>query len=83
MTVCRLILLALLLSGCSLLPERVEYVEPDCTVPPMPAPPEISAEELDPLPDDVFWRLRERDDALVSAIVERQRMLEALCEDGG
>jgi len=47
----------------------------------MPAPPEVTGDELSPLDDDVYWRLRERDDALQDAIIERQMMLKEFCAD--
>ena len=68
---------ALTMTGCA---TKTEYVTPDCDPPPMPAPPEVSGDELSPLDDDVYWRLRERDDALQDAIIERQQMLKELCE---
>ncbi len=69
-------------SGCSLLPERTVYVTPDCSAPPLPAPPEVPAEDLTALSDDTYWTLRERDDTLIDAVLLRQRMLEALCGEG-
>jgi hypothetical protein len=47
----------------------------------MPAPPEVTGEELEPLPDEVYWRVRERDAALVDAVRVRQSMLVEVCRD--
>ena len=65
------------LTGCA----TTEFVEvsPECSVPPVPSPPEIPAEALSTLPDETYWRVRERDAALIDAILERQAMLRELC----
>ena len=68
---------ACLTTGCA----TTEYIHPDCTVPPMPDPPEVTGEELAPLPDEVYWRVRERDAALVGAVRVRQAMLIEVCGD--
>ena len=47
----------------------------------MPSPPEVAGEELAPLPDEVYWRLRRRDAALIDAVKERQAMLREVCEE--
>jgi len=52
-----------------------------CQAPPMPNPPEMSPEELAPLSDAAYWKLRRRDDAWQGAVLERQRMLESICGD--
>ena len=85
MTACRLLALSavlLLVSGCSLLPERTVYVEmePECSVPAQPALPELPAEALDPLPDDVYWDVITRDARLQDWALEMEAILERVCD---
>ena len=84
---CRLLALSavLLVSGCSLIPERTVYVEmePECSVPAQPALPEIPTEALDPLPDDVYWDVIARDARLQDWALEMQSVLREVCGDGG
>ena len=79
---CSLALVLLLVSGCSLLPERTVYVEmePECAVPHRPALPEIPAEALDPLPDDVYWDVIARDARLQDWALEMQSVLREMCD---
>ena len=82
---CSLALVLLLVSGCSLLPERTVYVEmePECSVPSQPALPELSAEALDPLPDDVYWDVINRDARLQDWALEMRNVLREVCSNGG
>ena len=86
MTACRLLALSavllLLVSGCSLIPERTVYVEmePECAVPARPALPEIPAEALDPLPDHVYWDVIHRDARLQDWALEMEAILERVCD---
>ena len=83
---CRLLALSavLLVSGCSLIPEHTAYVEmgPECSVPAQPALPEIPAEALDPLPDDVYWDVITRDARLQDWALEMEAILERVCDPG-
>ena len=82
MRVCSLALVLLLVSGCSLIPERTVYVEiePECSVPARPALPEIPAEALDPLPDHVYWDVIHRDARLQDWALEMEVILERVCD---
>lgn len=84
MTACRAVLLiaVVLLAGCSLLPERTVYVdvEPECSVPPQPALPELPPGALDPLPDDVYWDVINRDTRLQNWAIEMRAILRELCD---
>ena len=85
MIACRLLALSavlLLVSGCSLIPERTVYVEmePECAVPARPALPEIPAEALDPLPDDVYWDVITRDARLQGWALEMEAVLREVCD---
>ena len=79
---CSLALVLLLVSGCSLIPERTAYVEmePECSVPAQPALPEIPAEALDPLPDHVYWDVIRRDARLQNWALEMQSVLREMCD---
>ena len=56
---------------------RVEYVPSPAVCPPVPPLPSISAQELQPLSDDAYRRLVERELRLKEHIGQ----LRALCED--
>ena len=56
------------------------YVQPECTVPPMPAPPEVDATALDPLDDVTYWVVRRRDRILIDSLLEHRAILRAVCE---
>lgn len=73
-----IVLAALAMSGCAT-SERLVYVEPECTVPPMPAPPEVTATDLDPLPDEVYWRVLRRDRELTDSLLEHRAILLQVC----
>lgn len=51
------LLLLVLLAGCT----KTELVRPLVICPPMPTLPIVYAEELDPLPDEVYSRVIDRD----------------------
>lgn len=77
----RLMMVVLLLvAGCAASPEYVE-VRPECTVPPIPALPNVEAADLAPLPDSVFFDLKEREKRLVDWALEMEAMLGELCGD--
>ena len=82
---CSLALFLLFVAGCSLIPERTVYVdvEPECSVPAQPALPEIPAEALDPLPDDVYWDVINRDARLQDWALEMRAVLREVCSNGG
>ena len=73
------IFFALALTGCAT--ERLVYVQPECTLPPMPAPPEVTALELDPLPDDVYWRVLRREREITDALLEHRAVLREVCPE--
>ncbi|WP_298642726.1 hypothetical protein [uncultured Cardiobacterium sp.] len=68
--------LFLALAGCA---ARVEYVPLTVSCPPVPPLPSISAQELQPLTDDAYRRLVERELRLKEHIGQ----LRALCEEEG
>lgn len=72
------LLLLVILGGCT---HRVEYIEirPTCAAPPQPALPAVNGNELAGLPDDVYWRLEDRERRLVDWAVEMEAMLGELC----
>ena len=72
-----IVLAGFLTIGCAT--ERLVYVQPECTLPPMPAPPEVTALELDPLPDDVYWRVLRREREITDALLEHRAVLRELC----
>ena len=76
---------AAIFSGCALLPERTVYVEmePECSAPAQPALPELSPEALDPLPDDVYWDVINRDARLQDWALEMRAVLREVCSNGG
>lgn len=65
-------------TGCATT-ERLVYVQPECTLPPMPEPPEVTALELDPLADEVYWRLLRREREITDSLLEHRAMLRELC----
>lgn len=67
---------AALITGCATNRDPV----PHCQVPPLPNPPELSGEELAPLSDEVYWKLRERDDAWQSSLLEHRAILREVCD---
>ena len=69
-----------IIAGCQTT-ERLVYVQPECTLPPMPAPPEVTALELDPLPDDVYWRVLRRDREITDALLEHRAVLREVCPE--
>ena len=71
-------LAVLIIAGCATT-ERLVYIQPECVLPPMPAPPEVTALELDPLPDDVYWRVLRREREITDALLEHRAMLRELC----
>ena len=66
--------LFLALAGCA---ARVEYVPMSVSCPPVPPLPSISAQELQPLTDDTYRKLVERELRLKEHIGQ----LRTLCED--
>ena len=66
--------LFLALAGCA---ARVEYVPMSVSCPPVPPLPSISAQELQPLTDDAYRKLVERELRLKEHIGQ----LRALCEE--
>ena len=66
--------LFLALAGCA---ARVEYVPMSVSCPPVPPLPSVSAQELQPLSDDTYRRLVERELRLKEHIGQ----LRALCEE--
>ena len=68
--------LFLALAGCT---TRVEYVPMSVSCPPVPPLPSISAQELQPLTDDAYRRLVERELRLKEYIGQ----LRTLCEEDG
>jgi hypothetical protein len=72
------LVLAVVLAACAQQPQIIE-VRPECTPPPQPALPAVSGDELAALPDDVYWRLEDRERRLADWSLEMQAMLEALC----
>ena len=68
--------LFLALASCA---ARVEYVPMSVSCPPVPPLPSISAQELQPLTDDAYRRLVERELRLKEHIGQ----LRALCEEEG
>jgi hypothetical protein len=67
------------MTGCATT-ERLVYVQPECTVPAMPQPPEVDAAALDALDDDTYWLLRRRDRVLTDSLLEHRAILRAVCE---
>ena len=69
-----------LMTACA---TRTEYVEvrPDCTPPPVPALPELSADDLAPLSDGVYYDVIERDARLQDWALEMRAMLRELCNE--
>lgn len=70
---------ALAMTACGT--TRTVYVEPECSPPPKPSPPEVSADELAPLPGDVYWRVTRRDKQLEDWGLEQRAMLREVCGD--
>jgi hypothetical protein len=70
---------ALITAGCSTT-ERLVYVQPDCAIPILPKPPEVSATELDPLSDDVYWRVLRREREITDSLLEHRAILKELCQ---
>jgi hypothetical protein len=72
------LVVALLLEACA---PQIEYVllAPECMPPPQPALPVIMADELAQLPDDVYWRLADRERRLADWAFEMHAMLGVLC----
>ena len=68
--------LFLALAGCA---ARVEYVPMSVPCPPVPPLPRVSAQELQPLTDDAYRRLVERELRLKEYIGQ----LRTLCEEDG
>ena len=71
------------IAGCAT--TETVYVSPSCSVPPMPAPPEITAPPACPsegecLTDHTWRQIVERDAALTDALLEHRAMLRELCE---
>ena len=68
-----------LTTACASTTETV-YVEPECEVPPLPTPPEVSAHQLKEAVDEELRPTIERREAeLIDALIERHRMLEEVC----
>ena len=61
-------------AGCA----TTDYHAP-CSVPPTPKPPTVEAQELDPLPDDVYRRVIERDRQLQDWGLEQRAILIEVC----
>jgi hypothetical protein len=70
---------ALITAGCATT-ERLVYLQPDCAIPPLPVPPEVSATELDPLADDVYWRVLRREREITDSLLEHRAILKELCQ---
>jgi hypothetical protein len=47
---------------------------------PLPKPPEVSALELDPLSDDVYWRVLRREREITDSLLEHRAILKELCQ---
>lgn len=73
------LLCAALVASCGTI--QTEYIEvrPECTVPPQPALPQVDVDDLDSLPDDVYWRLETREKRLTDWALEMRGMLQKLC----
>jgi hypothetical protein len=74
-----LIIFFVALSGCATT-ERLVYTQPDCAIPPLPKPPEVTALELDPLEDDVYWRVLRREREITDSLIEHRAILKELCQ---
>ena len=74
-----IVLAGLAMTGCATT-ERTVYVQPECTVPVMPDPPEVDATALDALDDVTYWVLRRRDRILIDSLLEHRAILRAVCE---
>lgn len=59
--------------------ERPIFTEVTCALPPMPAPPTVTGRELEPLADEVYWRVLQRDRELQDSLLEHRAMLQELC----
>lgn len=73
-----IVLVGLATIGCAT--DRMVYVQPECSIPPMPAPPEVTALDLDPLSDDVYWRVLRRDRELTDSLLEHRAVLREVCQ---
>ena len=73
---------ACLTIGCA----TTEYVHitPECSVPPMPAPPEITAPPACPadecLTDETWGQIVEREAALIDSLLEHRAIVRELCQ---
>lgn len=67
------------MTGCTTT-ERLVYMQPDCAIPLLPKPPEVSALDLDPLSDDVYWRVLRREREITDSLLEHRAALKELCE---
>lgn len=75
MSACAIAALVSITTACS----TVDY-QPTCTVPPAPSPPEVTAEDLEPLPADVYRRVIERDRILQDWALEQRAILREVCD---
>ena len=69
------------MTGCAT--DRLVYVQPECSLPVMPAPPEVTALDLDPLSDDIYWRVLRRDRELTDSLLEHRAVLREVCQSQG
>lgn len=72
-------LCAALTASCASRPPEYVEIQPECEVPPQPALPAIEGDELASLPDDVYWRLEDRERKIVDWALEMRGMLRELC----
>lgn len=72
-----LALATLTLGGCATM--DTGQTEP-CTVPPLPELPEVTRQDLKPLPVEVQARVRLREQTLIGWALEMERVVERTCQ---
>lgn len=74
---------SLAIGGCSSTPhpERIVYIQPECSVPVLNTLPEIDAGELwDKVGNDMYWKLMDRERVIVDWSMEMKAVLEVICK---
>lgn len=66
------VVLVLTITGCA---TQSEYIVPSYSIPPVPSPPEIEAEQLECLSDSVYADIIERDRQLLDWGLEQRAIL--------
>lgn len=66
-----------IIAGCA--NNQVEYIDPECELPPLPAESGLDVEELDSLSDETFARLDHYIEGLIDSVHEHREMLRAVC----